>query len=133
VISAPTSRFPERVRDHGADEIVRLLQRRWEASFGGAHRPAPPHRRRGRPSSSTGSGASARGRREGCAALVGLGLLAVIGLLANDSRSPSPVMLAVAVPIHPALRCLAHRTVAPLRRVHRASADRRPGVQVTPS
>jgi hypothetical protein len=100
------ARFLERVRDHGADEVSRLLERRWEASFGGT--------RIGvflligvagalvveygfwRLSAYRGP----RVARAGRAALVGLGMLAVIGLLANDSGIAVPaVMLAVAVPV----------------------------------
>jgi hypothetical protein len=100
------ARFLERVQDHGADEISRLLERRWDASFGGAKTAAlvlfavagalvveyvfwRVSARRG-----------PRVARAGRAAIVGFVILLVVGLLANDSGLAVPgVMLAIAVPV----------------------------------
>ena len=100
------ARFLERVHDHGADEISRLLERRWDASFGGPKTAAlvlfadrGRARRRVRVLACVGAARPAC-RARARAAIVGFVLSLVIGLLANDSGLAVPgVMLAIAVPV----------------------------------
>ena len=124
------ARFLERVRDHGADEISRLLERRWEASFGGT--------RIGlflligvagalvveygfwRLSAYRGP----RVARAGRAALVGLGLLARHRTARQrfGDRRPRGDARGRGARRHPALRRVARRTAA--RRVPREHPSR---------
>jgi len=101
------ARFLERVRDGGFDAVSQLLERRWEASFAGAGlllflllgvalglvveytllRMENGRRR-------------VRLTLAGRAAAIGIAILALVGLVANDSGAAVPaVILAVAVPV----------------------------------
>ena len=100
------ARFIERVSDRGADEISRFFERRWEASIGSPRTAMLLIVALGVAFAvqfaflRVSSGRGPRVARAGRAVLVGLGLLAVIGLVSNDSGIAVPgVMLAVAVPV----------------------------------
>ena len=101
------ARFLLRVRDGGFDAVSQLIERRWEASFAGAGvvlflllgvavglLVEYTFLRMGRGPRRVHLTAAGR------AAAVGLAILAIVGLVSNDSGAAVPaVMLAVAVPV----------------------------------